>query len=123
MIRAWSFVGPILFASLSGLAVLASFIAEIVGYYKLSNDVKEILERIPSTISYQAYTVAPPGSVYHQPVYAQPVYAQSTQPQTAEHKPSSEPPTDEFEDLYCPDCGAHIVEGTSFCAKCGVKFD
>lgn len=134
-IFSWSYVGPIIFVSLSGVAVLASFIVEVVGYHKLSNDVIDILERPPSTIAYQPYPVAPLGTVYHQPVSTQPVYVQHpqqpvytqpfqpSQPQVSTSKPIAKPPIEESEILFCPECGAQIAGATSFCPKCGVKLD
>ena len=111
---AWTytdFIGSIVFLSLSGLCALGSFIGEIVGYFKLSNDVLLILERAPSTV------------VYQQPVYAQPVYAQPIQPQASYQQPVVNPPTNEANIFFCSDCGAQIVGNISFCPKCGIKID
>lgn len=106
--------------SISGIFSIGSYIANVVGHFRLSNDVLEILEQAPSTVIYQPYLPAPPGAVYQQPVYQPTPPSQSPPPY---QQPSVKPTINESEKFFCPECGTQVEGTISFCPKCGINLD
>ena len=103
----------VIFMGISIALMVATYIAQIFGFYRLGNDALLIVERQPSSYVpvMQPY---PQQQVHYSPAPAQ---TQST-PSIKYHKNQSRE-----ESSFCPNCGNPTDEVIIFCTKCGTKLD
>ncbi len=103
----------VIFVGISIALMVATYIAQIFGFYRLGDDALLIVERQPSSYVpvMQPY---PQQQVHYSPA---PTQTQST-PSIKYHKNQSRE-----ESSFCPNCGNPTDDVITFCTKCGTKLD
>ena len=109
----FSSVTFIIFFGISSALVVATYIAQILGFYRLSDDALLIVERQPSS-----YVPVQQPYLQQQAQYSHaPAQIEST-PSVKYHKDQSQ-----GESSFCPNCGNPTDNLIAFCTKCGTKLD
>ena len=103
----------IIFVGISSALMIATYIVQILGFYRLGDDTLLIVERQPSSY------------VPVQQPYPQQQVHYSTAPAQTEPTPSRKylKGQSQEESSFCPNCGTPTDDVITFCTKCGTRLD
>jgi len=106
-------LATIIIVGISIALMIATYVAQILGFYRLGEDALLIVERQPSSY-------VPVQQPYlQQPVQYSPAHTQ-TQPIPSEKYQKDQ---SQKESSFCPNCGNPTDDAITFCTKCGTKID
>jgi len=103
----------LIFVGISSALMVATYIVQIIAFYRLGDDVLLIVERQPSSYVtvQQPYLQQPvqysPGSIHTQPTPSRKLQKDQNQKESS----------------YCPNCGTLTDDVITYCTKCGTKLD
>ncbi len=103
----------LIFVGISSGLMVATYIVQIIAFYRLGDDVLLVVERQPSSY----VTVQQP--YLQQPVQYSPgsIHTQSTPSEKFQKDQNQK------ELSYCPNCGTPTDDVITYCTKCGTKLD